>query len=154
MDGDALVQAVTGIAPGSEKREKINRPAVRVPVERLGALAVRLRDDPRFGFDLLLDHMAIDLVAEKRFELIYHLYSTSHGHALTVTTYVPRDTPVAPTMSRVWPIAEWQEREVYDLLGVLYDEHPDLRRLFLEDDWKGFPLRKDYQDPDMLEFPK
>ena len=65
-----------------------------------------------------------------------------------------RDAPVAPTVSRSWPAAEWQEREAYDLMGILYDEHPDLRRLFLEDDWQGFPLRKDYRDPDMLEFPK
>jgi NADH-quinone oxidoreductase subunit C len=154
MDGDALVQAVAGLAPGIEKREKINRAAVCVPVERLAAVAARLRDDPKLAFDLLLDHLAVDLAAEQRFELIYHLYSTAHGHALTVTSSVPRAQPVAPTVSRVWPIAEWQEREVYDLMGVLYDEHPDLRRLFLEDDWQGFPLRKDYQDPDMLEFPK
>ncbi len=154
MDGDALVQAVTGLAPGIEKREKINRPAVRVPLERLATLAARLRDDPALAFDMLMDHTAVDCIAEQRFELIYHLYSTSHGHALTVTAYVPRQSPVAPTLSRVWPTAEWQEREVYDLMGVLYDEHPDLRRLFLEDDWKGFPLRKDYQDTDMLELPK
>ncbi len=145
---------MTGIVPGIERREKINRAAVRVPIERLLDVAARLRDDPALAFDMLLDHAAIDWSAESRFELFYHLFSTSHGHALTLTAFVPRDAPVAPTVSRIWPIAEWQEREAYDLMGVLYDGHPDLRRLFLEDDWQGFPLRKDYRDPDMLEFPK
>jgi NADH:ubiquinone oxidoreductase subunit C len=58
---------------------------------------------------------------------------------------------VVPTVSSIWPIAHWQEREVFDLFGVGYDGHPDLRRIFLEDDWLGHPLRKDYHDPDMLE---
>lgn len=142
-----------GIAPGIERREKVGRAAVRVPPERLLEVAGRLRDDPALAFDMLVDHAAIDWHAENHFELFYHLFSTSHGHALTLTALVPRDAPVAPTVSRIWPVAEWQEREAYDLMGILYDEHPDLRRLFLEDDWQGFPLRKDYRDPDMLEFP-
>jgi NADH:ubiquinone oxidoreductase subunit C len=70
-----------------------------------------------------------------------------------VVTSVARDNPLVPTVMDIWPIAEWQEREVYDLFGVLYDGHPDLRRLFLEDDWVGFPLRKDYEDDFMLEPP-
>jgi len=126
---------------------------VRVPAERLLQVAARLRDDPAFAFDLLLDHAAVDRHAENRFELFYHLFSTAHGHALTLTALVPRDAPVAPTVSCIWPAARWHEREAYDLMGILYDEHPDLRRLFLEDDWQGFPLRKDYRDPDMLELP-
>ena len=82
------------------------------------------------------------------------LHSTIHGHSLFVTVVVPRDDPTVPTVSDVWPTAHWQEREAYDLLGILYDDHPDLRRLFLEDDWQGFPLRKDYHDDDMLELPQ
>jgi NADH-quinone oxidoreductase subunit C len=154
MDGEALIQAVIALAPGSSKRDKVNRPAVSVPVAALGALAPRLRDDPALKFDLLLDHMAVDWIAENRFELVYHLYSTVHGHHLTLTTSVPRENPVAPTVGTVWPIAHWQEREVFDLMGVLYDGHSDLRRLFLEDDWEGYPLRKDYKDDSMLELPK
>jgi NADH-quinone oxidoreductase subunit C len=63
---------------------------------------------------------------------------------------VPRDAAVVPSLASVWPIAEWQEREVYDLMGILYADHPDLRRLFLDDDWQGFPLRKDYEDDYIL----
>jgi NADH-quinone oxidoreductase subunit C len=154
MVPDALLRALIALEPGIEVREKADRPAIRVPRERLRAAAVRLRDDPELGFDMLVDHTAIDWVAEGRFELVYNLYSTRHGHAATLTTVVPRDDPVAPTVSDVWPTVQWQEREAYDLLGILYDDHPDLRRLFLEDDWQGFPLRKDYRDPDMLELPK
>jgi NADH-quinone oxidoreductase subunit C len=71
-----------------------------------------------------------------------------------VSVSVPRANPVAPTVSTIWEIAQWQEREVYDLFGVRYEGHPDLRRLFLDDNWQGHPLRKDYQDDDMLELPK
>jgi len=154
MDGEALNQAVAALEPAATKREKADRPAVHVPPEKLAALALRLRDEPALAFDLLLDHTAIDWIAENRFELVYVLYSTVHGHYLVLTTTVPRATPVSPTLSTVWPIAHWQEREVFDLMGVQYDNHPDLRRLFLEDEWQGHPLRKDYKDDYMLGLPK
>ena len=131
-------------------RKPADRAAVEVDAAQLPALMTQLRDTPEFAFDLLLDHTAVDWLEEELFELFYQLYSTRHGHYLMVTVEVPRANPVVPTVAGVWPIAEWQEREVYDLFGVLYDGHPDLRRLFLEDDWVGFPLRKDYEDDFML----
>jgi NADH-quinone oxidoreductase subunit C len=154
MDGEALNQAVIALEPAAAKREKADRPAVHVPPEKLAALALALRDDPALAFDLLLDHTAIDWIAQEKFELLYVLYSTVHGHYLVLTTTVPRAAPVAPTLGTVWPIAHWQEREVFDLMGVQYDDHPDLRRLFLEDEWQGHPLRKDYKDDYMLGLPK
>jgi len=154
MDGEALNQAVIALEPAAAKREKADRPAVHVPPEKLAALALALRDDPALAFDLLLDHTAIDWIAQEKFELLYVLYSTVHGHYLVLTTTVPRAAPVAPTLATVWPIAHWQEREVFDLMGVQYDDHPDLRRLFLEDEWQGHPLRKDYKDDYMLGLPK
>ncbi|MBU1920404.1 NADH-quinone oxidoreductase subunit C, partial [bacterium] len=81
---------------------------------------------------------------------IYQLYSTKFHHYLMLSVKVDREHPVVPSVSSVWRIAQWHEREVYDLFGVLYDNHPDLRRLFLEDDWQGHPLRKDYRDDFML----
>ena len=105
---------------------------------------------------MLLDHLAIDWLEEETpcFELVYQLYSLTHNHYLMVSVRLPRDNPVVSTVSSIWACAEFQEREVYDLFGVLYDEHPDLRRLFLEDDWEGFPLRKDYKDDFIMEQPK
>jgi NADH-quinone oxidoreductase subunit C len=123
-----------------------------VPVDKLLGLMRQLCEDGRFAFDMLLDHTIVDYPKEGRFELVYNLYSTSHGHSLMVMSDVSRQEPVAPTMENIWPAAHWQEREAFDLFGVLYDEHSDLRRLFLEDDWNGYPLRKDYKDEDMLEF--
>lgn len=154
MDSEALVQAVIGLDGGVQKREKCDRPAVQVPADRLLRLMTRLRDEPALAFDMLMDHAAIDWIEQGRFELTYDLYSTVHGHHLMVAVQVPRDNPVAPSVSGVWAGAQWQEREVFDLMGILYSDHPDLRRVFLDDDWQGYPLRKDYKDDSMLELPK
>ena len=154
MAEKSLIESVSSLESGVVARELCNLPAVIVPVTKLESLMKKLRDDKRFSFDLLLTHTAIDWVEKASFELVYTLFSMRLGHKLVVTTMIPREKPIAPTLCRVWPIAEWQEREVFDLFGVQYDEHPDLRRVFLEDDWNGYPLRKDYKDPDMLESPK
>ncbi|MBI3986043.1 MAG: NADH-quinone oxidoreductase subunit C [Lentisphaerae bacterium] len=154
MNPETLLAAVLALEPGAEKRDLCDRPAVRVPTGALVAFMRRLHDEPALAFDMLCTHTASDYPAENRIELIYQLYSIPHGHALMVTTSLQRDRPEAPTVSPVWKIAEWQEREVYDLFGVLYSGHPDLRRLLLADDWQGFPLRKDYQDDFMLERPE
>lgn len=125
-------------------------PSAQVPADHLLQLMEKLRGESEFAFDMLCSHTVVDRLAEGVFELVYHLYSTEKRKHLMVSTSVPRDNPLAPTVSSVWSIAEWQEREAYDLFGILYDNHPDLRRVFLEDDWKGFPLRKDYEDDFML----
>lgn len=154
MDAQALVEAIIAFAPDAQPREKSNMPAVSVPCAKLAEIMGRLRDDSVFAMDMLLSHTVIDWLAENQFELVYQLYSTVHGHHLMVTARVDREMPVAPTVSHLWPVALYQEREAYDLFGMQYDNHPDLRRVFLEDDWVGFPLRKDYQDEYMLERPQ
>jgi NADH-quinone oxidoreductase subunit C len=154
MDREPLEKAVISVEPKAHVRNKADRAAVEVPAENLLTLMERLRQDSRFSFNMLLDHTAVDRIGEGKFELVYNLYSTEHSHYLMVSCLVDRDKPIVPTVSSMWPIAHWQEREVFDLFGVLYDGHTDLRRLFLDDDWKGYPLRKDYSDPDMLEFEK
>ncbi len=120
---------------GLTKRDKSDRPAVQAPADRLLPLMKRLREEPAFAFDMLLDHTAVDWIEQGRFELVYQLYSSVHGHYLMVVTSVPRDNPVTPSVCGVWQGAHWLEREVFDLMGVLYDEHPDLRRVFLDDDF-------------------
>lgn len=153
MNAESLLETVLALEVKARPREKCDRAAVIVESEVLVGFMRRLREEPSLAFDMLYTHTAIDWVAEGRFELIYQLYSLSHNHSLMVSTLIPRDRPVAPSVCSVFRIAEWQEREVYDLFGVLYEGHPDLRRLFLEDDWEGFPLRKDYKDDFMLERP-
>lgn len=153
MQADALIAAVQALDPELTLRTACDRPTFVVTPERLVSLATQLRDIPELALDLLETHTAIDWLAEGRFELLYLLTSTRHGHHVTLSVSVPRDNPVVPTIGGVYPIGEFHEREVYDLMGILYDDHPDLRRLFLEDDWVGFPLRKDYDDDFVLTRP-
>ncbi len=155
----ALLAAAQAIEPATVLRDKSDRITLQVPAAAIAKICQWLRDDPALRFDLLYDHTAIDWPAENRFELVYLLAAVLDPQPRTrdlqvmVTTSVPRDNPVIDTVCGIWPIAEWQEREVYDMFGILYTNHPDLRRLFLEDDWEGFPLRKDYEDDFMLERP-
>lgn len=79
--------------------------------------------------------------------MVYHLTSTVHHHTLVVKVKLDRIRPEIDTVSDIWRTAEFHEREAYDLMGVVFIGHPDLRRLFMTDDWKGWPLRKDYEDP-------
>lgn len=103
------------------------------------------------SFDMLFDHVIVDHIAKNIFHLVYNLYSTKYNKNIIVIVEVLRTQPIVDTVCKIWKIAEWQERESYDLFGILYNNHPDLRRVFLEDDWVGYPLRKNYQDNFMLE---
>lgn len=154
MTGEDLVLAISRIDARAKPREKCNMPAVTIPAEILSGFMRTMHDDLLLSFDMLCMHTAVDWLSENRFELLYVLYSTKHLHYVTVSTSIPRDKPEASSVSSIWRIAEWQEREAYDLMGILYSGHPDLRRMFLEDDWKGFPLRKDYKDDFMLGLPE
>ncbi len=155
MTTEELFQIISELEPSAKQSEKTSdRPTVETPAETLVSLMQKLKDDSRLSFNMLLAHTAVDWLEEGQFELVYQLYSPQNQQYLAVLVYIPRNNPVIPTISSIWRIAEWQEREVYDLFGVLYDNHPDLRRLFLEDDWTGFPLRKSYQDDFILERPK
>jgi NADH-quinone oxidoreductase subunit C len=151
MDAATLAQAVLALCPGAVVREKTDRPGVAVEPAALPEALAKLKADERLAFDMLCDHTAIDWIERGRIELVYQLFSLRHGHTLTVTAEVPREEPVAPSVSGVHRIAEWQEREVYDMFGVRYEKHPDLRRLLLDDEWVGHPLRKDYRDDHIIE---
>ncbi len=108
------------------------------------------RDDAALGFDMLMDLTAVDYLTypgredAARFEVVYHLYSVPHNHRLRIKAGVDEDDPVVPTAVPVWPIANWLEREVWDMYGIRFAEHPDLRRLLLYEQFEGHPLRKDY----------
>ena len=105
-----------------------------------------LRDDEATAFEMLMDLTAVDLLGrrEPRFEVVYHLYSVARGHRLRVKAGVPESAPEIASLCPIWPSANWMEREVWDLYGIRFNGHPDLRRLLLYDEFEGHPLRKDY----------
>jgi NADH-quinone oxidoreductase B subunit len=104
-----------------------------------------LRRHPELAMDFLIELTAIDW--KDRFEIVVHLLSTTRGHKVFLRVPVARDNPEVATISHLHRGAEWHEREVFDLFGIRFTGHPDLRRIFLEDDFPGHPLRKDYEDP-------
>jgi NADH-quinone oxidoreductase subunit C len=123
-------------------------PVVAVQAPLVAEVCRFLRDEPELGFDCLSNLTGVDRKADDRIELWYHLFSYRHRHQIALVASTPRPDPVAPTLSQVYPIANWLERECFDLLGVGFTEHPDLRRLLMPEDWVGHPLRKDFVEPD------
>jgi NADH-quinone oxidoreductase subunit C len=115
-----------------------------VPVSRLLEIARHLRDAPDAAFDACSDVTVTDWpLRPERFDVIYCLYSTRHRHRIRVKARASEHEPV-PSMTGVWPAADWLEREVYDMFGVNITGHPDRRRILMPEDWQGFPQRKDY----------
>ena len=107
-------------------------------------VAATLRDAPELRCDCLSNVSGVDLAADERIAVVYHLFSYPLRHAFVLKAEVPRAQPSLPSVAGIWPAANWLEREVYDLLGVAFSGHPDLRRIMLPEDWVGHPLRKDY----------
>jgi len=106
-----------------------------------------LRDDAGLSFDVLSNQSGVDYKADGYIEVVYHLYSYTHRHYAILKARVPRDAARMPTVEGVWKAANWLEREIFDLLGVHFTDHSDLRRLLMPEDWVGHPLRKDFVEP-------
>ncbi|MFN8165506.1 MAG: NADH-quinone oxidoreductase subunit C [Bacteroidia bacterium] len=120
--------------------------SVQVDASKFRALAIELRNDSELKFDYLFCITAVDW--KTHFTVVYHFESTEFRHRLVVKAKIDnRDNPEVETVCDIWRTAELQEREAYDLMGIRFIHHPDLRRLLLTDDWQGWPLRKDYDDP-------
>jgi NADH-quinone oxidoreductase subunit C len=138
--GDALV-AFQGEVP---------QPFAVVRADAVGEVAGFCKADPDLAFDNLMCLSAVDYPKEDppRMEVVYHLFSYRHRHTFVLKVHTPREGGRVPTVEGVWGVANWHEREAYDLFGIVFDGHSDLRRILLPDDWVGHPLRKDWQDPD------
>jgi NADH-quinone oxidoreductase subunit C len=159
-----VVESQFGPKIKSKKLDTID-PFVVVEPEDLIEVCRFLRDDPELKFELLscisgVDYLEPDAkkVAKAGFEphteVVYHLQSFTHRHRIVVKVLLPRwkdnkpgELPEVPSLTGLWHAADWHEREVYDLSGVWFTGHPDLRRILLSEDWVGHPLRKDYEFP-------
>jgi len=130
----------------SEIVEALGETTITVGREHLVAACEFLKQTPSFEFNFLADLCGSDRGPEEepRFEVNYHLFSTTKHHRLRLKVLLNEDDVHVPTVSTVWRTANWHERETYDLLGVIFDGHPDLRRILLPDDWQGHALRKDF----------
>lgn len=126
--------------------EALGEVTVIVRRDRLVELMEFLRDEPSLKFNFLSDEAGVDLgeFAEPRFAVAYHLYSLSFNHRLRIKVYLAEDDAWLPTVCEVWKAANWLEREIYDLFGIDFVGHPDLRRILMPADYEGHPLRKDF----------
>ena len=125
-------------------------PWVLVAPEGIAEVAAFVKADPDLRFDNLMCLSGVDYPKETppRMEVVYHLYSYTHLHTFVLKVQLPRVDPALPTVEGTWSVANWHEREAYDLFGIVFTGHSDLRRILLPDDWEGWPLRKDWVDPD------
>ena len=117
-----------------------------VPRARIAEVCAALKSGPDSKFDFLADLCGVDRGQEEepRFEVNYHLFSTTKYHRLRLKVLLDEDSARVPTVTSVWRTANWHERETFDLFGVIFEGHPDLRRILLPEDWQGHALRKDF----------
>jgi NADH-quinone oxidoreductase subunit C len=150
MDAAAVVDVLRRAAPAAavEIVHSIDMPAISVDRDHLIDVARVLRDDPALQFTFLADITAVDLLpVEPRFEVVYHMACLGGSvppARLRMKVRLPGQDARLPSVVAVWPAAGWPEREVFDLFGVTFRDHPDLRRILMPDDWQGYPLRRDY----------
>jgi NADH-quinone oxidoreductase subunit C len=148
MTPDALVTHLTGMLPGATPAAAdLVRGQAVIVLPRDGMLDAfrRLRDDADLAFDFLTDLTCVDYNGrEPRFEVIYQLTSLRHRHRLRVKVPVSESSAAVPSVAALWRSANWAEREVYDLFGITFTGHPDLRRILMYPEFEGHPLRKDY----------
>jgi NADH-quinone oxidoreductase subunit C len=152
MDGEAILARLRG---------RLGDRIVGTHADRGDHTAVVLRDalvdtlafcktDPELAFEVLMDLTAVDYLKypgredDPRFEVVYHLHSIQRNHRVRIKVRVEEDDPVVPTAVGLWPIADWFEREVWDMFGIRFAGHPNLKRLLLYEEFVGHPLRKDY----------
>jgi len=146
MEIEKLKEKITAKFEGVEFEEQGSQFLnVIIPPDQLKPLALFLRNDPELSFDFLFCLTGVDWLTHLM--VVYHLTSLDHRHTIVTKVKIPdRENPAVETVCDIWKTAEFHEREVYDLFGIKFNNHPDLRRILLDEDWKGYPMRKDYKD--------
>jgi NADH-quinone oxidoreductase subunit C len=128
-----------------EVSDKKPDPFAVVAPDAIVSISRFLHDDPETATDCLSNETGVDY--KDRIEVVYHLFSYKHHHGCVLKVKLPRDNPAVASVEEVWRAANWMEREIFDLLGVSFDGHSDLRRILMPEDWPGYPLRKDFVEP-------
>ncbi len=140
-----MIDLISAFMPEAEIEADKQYLTVSVNNDQLHKLAEYLKITPETNFDYLFCESAVDYA--DHFMMVYHLDSTTFRHQLVIKTKISdRENPVIDSVCDVWIGAEYHEREIFDLFGITFKNHPDLRKIFLDNDWVGFPLRKDYVD--------
>lgn len=149
MDKQQIKDIIGGWGINAEVNDARQNLEILVPANNLHETALKLKNSPELQFDFLLNATAVDWTTH--FTTVYHLTSSALHHVVVLKTNISdRENPEVDTLSDIWATADSQEREIFDLFGIKFCNHPDLRRLFLDEGW-GFPLRKDYTDENIKE---
>jgi NADH-quinone oxidoreductase subunit C len=145
MDNEKLAERIKVLVPDAQLEENKQFLTLVIPAGKFHELAVSLKENEDTAFDYLFCLTGVDTV--KHLMVVYHLRSTRYGHSIELKVRTEdRENPTFDTISDIWKAADLYEREVWDLFGIRFNNHPDLRRIFLEENWKGYPFRKDYVD--------
>jgi NADH-quinone oxidoreductase subunit C len=150
MQTEELTTLITSLVPDQKPGISKQFPEFILPANKLHDVAKMLKENPQTKMDYLFSLTASD--RKDGLNVIYHLTSTEYRHIVVLKVILAdKENPMVATVSDLWSAAEYLEREVFDLFGVKFENHPDLRRLFLDDEWVGYPLRKDYKDSFIFE---
>jgi NADH-quinone oxidoreductase subunit C len=128
--------------------DTVLNPYIKLAPEVVAEVGRFLKDTPDLQFNYLMCLSGVDYGAGKSLGVVYHLQSMTLMHQIVLKVELPRESPTAPSVALIWRTADWHEREAYDMFGVVFTGHSDLRRILLPDDWEGYPLRKDWVDPE------
>ena len=147
MDAPQIYERIQERFPGKVLEVSERKPDPFAVIDPAAVVEVGrfLHDDAAAAMDCLNNQTGVDY--KDRIEVVYHLFSYTHRHACVLKVKLPRENPVVATVEEIWRAANWMEREIFDLLGVTFEGHSDMRRILMPEDWLGFPLRKDFVEP-------
>lgn len=146
MDNARLIELVRSVAGTAEEIKNTTPLSLSIDVSVLILVCEQLYKSPETYFDMLTCVTGVDNGPEANtMEVIYQLYSIPFNHSLMLKVILPRENPEVESVTPIWKSANWLEREVFDMFGMVFKNHPDLRRILMPADWKGYPLRKDYK---------
>ena len=144
MDLNKIFDSISSI-DGVELKLEAN--IIMVTSASLLTVADKFKNDVNVDFDFLMCITALDNGDSKNFTIAYNFHSNKHNHSVEIRVVVADEEEV-PSLANIWKTADWHEREAYDMMGIKFSGHPDLKRILLPEDWEGFPLRKDYKVAD------